>query len=1458
MRRAAWFAAALFVFALLSEGCTRRQRRRMSRSSSSASSPSRSTTSSRRPPRPTDPLQLAAPWPEEGQGLQQIGKLGRAVHPALLSPGARYLANVGNDLIDVIDLRERRVLPRIDCPGSKGGFLFFSADEQLLAHASNKKLQVFSLATGKSVASSELPRAPDQGFFTADGSAVELYFTRRETFRAGEQPLPAEKREIEVATGKVRATGPFAALPPTPAWWSSDQRRSRDGRLSLATRNRRLVIADRLTGEPLRDFLGDYERSALHPSEQRLATVNTLASLVIHDTQTGAELAKRERFCRGEAVLRFTPSGENLFAWCNEKLQLLDAATLEVVEDFGQVVRFGQPAFAADGSAVYFHSGYGQVSRIGPTLVRHERAREDYRKALDEAEAKSGEPEAAEKAWRAAIEVRPGKPEAHLGLARIFLKAGRRADLEAAYGAAKKRGGKDDAIEAALIELRESSLARDLTPRPSILAESGDRPFLVVEQGRHTARVSRVLYTRDGKAIVTASWDKTIRVWDAKTFQLLRTLRVPAQPGSEGQIFTMALSPDQRFVAAAGYSVGAGDVKRYVGDYVVLLDFLTGKVVGSAFSHKQAIFALAFSHDGRKLVSGGGVIDQQAVVHEVEESGKLKRVWSARYDSLVTDLAFDPDNERIYTAEYGGAIGRSLPPSGGQKPRGELVALNPLLQMMLMTRRPCPPGKCAFHAMALSPDGSELAGGMATGGLGIYDPNGNPGVQGVARQKMIRNISLPGEGPIGSLAYNSDGSRLAVARGRQVFVVDAKEGKEPLATFSGHDNTVFSASFSPDGARIVSSSANHVFVWDASSAEVVGQPGGASGQNRIWSVAAGRAKPQLVGFGWNQDGEVAKNKYGKVHKAFDFAALRVVPQADPAEFAPVPEGAEPDFQGDMITGQLKSWARLADESVLLGTEYAVYRRPKGVRQLKELSKEGIAAFAVSVSADGQTLYAGLVDGRVQIFDAPSNKLVATLYVAPDEEWILWTPDGWYAASRNGARTVGWNVGGANPLAMRLGLVEAPQFYPFEQFDLRLNRPDYVLARLGGAGKRRLGAIAAGVARRWKKMGLSEAALSSGIRAPSLQLGDVPPTTRKKKVKLSVKAQDATYPLSRLNVWVNDVPLLGASGEKLEAKELERVVEVELTAGRNKIQVSVLNGAGIESLKETRYATYQGRSPKPVLHVLAVGVSDYAADAFKLRYAAKDAQDVAALAEKAGKGPFKKVLVHRVVDREATREGILAAKEKLQASKVDDEVIVFFAGHGLLDEKLDYWFATADMDFEKPGERGLLYEEVEGLLDGIAARKKLLLVDTCHSGEVDKDAVEVVAAAGEAQGPTVKARAVGTRGIRKKLQGAEAAVQGLGDAIGELFQDLRRGSGAMVISSAGGAEYALESSEWNNGVFTFAVLDGLGGKSADRNGDGRVQVSELRDHVSEVVKRLTAGKQTPTARRENLEFDFPVF
>ena len=79
----------------------------------------------------------------------------------------------------------------------------------------------------------------------------------------------------------------------------------------------------------------------------------------------------------------------------------------------------------------------------------------------------------------------------------------------------------------------------------------------------------------------------------------------------------------------------------------------------------------------------------------------------------------------------------------------------------------------------------------------------------------------------------------------------------------------------------------------------------------------------------------------------------------------------------------------------------------------------------------------------------------------------------------------------------------------------------------------------------------------------------------------------------------------------------------------------------------------------------------------------------------------------------------------------------------------------------------------------------------------------------------------------------------------------------MISSASARQFALESPAWKNGVFTYAVLDGLENKRIPAAASGRVTVSGLRDYVIARVPALTNGWQTPTARQEQLDDDFAI-
>src|SRR5262245_45437354 len=100
--------------------------------------------------------------------------------------------------------------------------------------------------------------------------------------------------------------------------------------------------------------------------------------------------------------------------------------------------------------------------------------------------------------------------------------------------------------------------------------EAGNEPQLRVEAGMHTAVARHVAVSADGKRIISASYDKTIRVWSVPDGKLENVFRVPIGEGFEGSIFAIALSPDGKTIAAGGW------MKK---QYVYLIDATNGQVI---------------------------------------------------------------------------------------------------------------------------------------------------------------------------------------------------------------------------------------------------------------------------------------------------------------------------------------------------------------------------------------------------------------------------------------------------------------------------------------------------------------------------------------------------------------------------------------------------------------------------------------------------------------------------------------------------------------------------------------------------------------------------------------------------------------------------------------------------------------------------------------------------------------
>jgi hypothetical protein len=346
------------------------------------------------------------------------------------------------------------------------------------------------------------------------------------------------------------------------------------------------------------------------------------------------------------------------------------------------------------------------------------------------------------------------------------------------------------------------------------------------------------------------------------------------------------------------------------------------------------------------------------------------------------------------------------------------------------------------------------------------------------------------------------------------------------------------------------------------------------------------------------------------------------------------------------------------------------------------------------------------------------------------------------------------------------------------------------------------------------------------------------------IKLRLLASDSLYNLDRFNVWVNEVPLFGQRGIRYAGKNnLDTVIVFSLSEGENRIESSVINSNGTESFRSPLLVHYQPPAKaKPKLYFIGIGIDDFADKKFNLEYSTKDIIDLSRkLKSKFGSD----ILIDTLFNANVTVGNIRRLKQKLKTSGVDDKVIVSYSGHGLLNKNLDYFLSTYNINFEKPEENGLPYDELENLLDSIPARRKLLLIDACHSGEVDKEDLVALDSMVKDLHLIKGLKPVGYK--NEKGLGLKNSFE----LMQSLFVNVGKTTGATIISAAAGTQFALERNDLRNGVFTYCILEAL-----EKN--KTMKVSALRNYVSQRVFQLTNGMQQPTSRNEMISVDWDLW
>ena len=175
--------------------------------------------------------------------------------------------------------------------------------------------------------------------------------------------------------------------------------------------------------------------------------------------------------------------------------------------------------------------------------------------------------------------------------------------------------------------------------------------------------------------------------------------------------------------------------------------------------------------------------------------------------------------------------------------------------------------------------------------------------------------------------------------------------------------------------------------------------------------------------------------------------------------------------------------------------------------------------------------------------------------------------------------------------------------------------------------------------------------------------------------------------------------------------------------------------------------------------------------------------------------YKNTFVKTLTNEEASSKNILkVANSFFKNSKAEDQVILFLAGHGILNRQLNYYYAPQDMVFNNPEEKGISYSTIVDVLSNAPAIQKLLITDTCHSGntfDINKYDVEE---------EKLKSGQRGT--IAKSISKNKITTSSI---ISSVFDNFFSKNGITVLSASSGQEVAYEFNNIYNGAFTSSYL-----------------------------------------------------
>jgi WD40 repeat protein len=930
------------------------------------------------------------------------------------------------------------------------------------------------------------------------------------------------------------------------------------------------------------------------------------------------------------------------------------------------------------------------------------------------------------------------------------------------------------------------------------------KPILRIETGTHTAPIRGIDADAAERYLVSGSQDKTVRIWDLPSGKLLRILRPPIGEGNDGEVDAVAISPDGRMIACGGLT---GSASEKISIY--LFDRESGRLYRRIAGLPEVVVHLAYSPDGRFLVAG------------MNAKNGIRLYRTGDYAQVSEDRDYGGASNGADFAVASGPDSPDLLATSSSDGFLRLYEVRTNGSLRLVTKKSAPGGARPF-GVRFSPNGSRIAVGFS-----------DAAQANVLSAADLSPVCLPDttglNRSLGSVAWSADGGFLYAAGrhmlrpGANTIIRWGDSGCGPRSELPGAFTTISSLRSMRDGGIAFAAADPAIGIVNRQGEKRLffGQPD--SAQMLVPSKFLASSNGMRVCLA----DEPAKGA-STCFSVADRTLTSVVANRESSTRPPLTEGLAitdweisptPKLKGKVL--RLLQYERsrcLAiapnRQQFLLGTDWG----------LRLFDRTGVQKWAVpgpstpgavNISGDGRLAIAAFADATVRWYRIEDGRELLAVFVHQDwKRWVLWTPSGYYDASPGGEDLIGWHINN--------GRDAAADFFPVSRFRAIYYRPDIIGRLMGTLDEAEATRLAdAETGRKSRERELAKMAPPVVTLQSPADRAEV--TSREITLHYEVRAPSGE-PLTLVRVLIDGRPADVPRSLTIESASTDsREMRVSIPARDCEVSLIVENrfAASEPATLRLRWRGEQQAATQSRLFVLAIGISKYP-EAFKLQWAAKDAEDFAMAMQRQKGLLYRDVQVRLLRDQDATRDAILDGLEWVEKNTTQNDIgMLFLSGHGWNDPGGSYYFIPVNFEADRLRRTAVASAEMQKTVQSIMG-KVVVFLDTCYSGNV-----------------------LGGRGTELR-----------GDINAVANELVSAENGAVVFTASSGRQVALERTEWGNGAFTKALLEGLSGK-ADMMGRGRITINALDYYISERVKELTGDQQTPTTAKPQTIADFPV-